>query len=367
MTHKEAIQHTIKLAKCAKENDIRPNPFVGALIVDQHGQVIGTGYHQKLGGPHAEVFAIEAALKKQSDLSACSLYVSLEPCSHHGKTPPCCDLILQHHIKKVIIGSLDPNPKVNGVEFLQSNGVDVVVEVAQEAVELNARFFTNHQFNRPYYILKTASTIDGKIADYKGESKWITNSISRQFVHTNLRSSVDAILTSYKTVVQDQAQFNIRYEDGATEEKNVVIIDKDLTLLDQKWAHLPIFNKRSQSKIYFITANQAPANTAPFIELIHEKFVNDLLQFDSINEILLEKGISKILTEGGRILNSNLIQQKLVDELYWFIAPKLLNDFNGLSMFGIDQAKDLQNSLQLKLISTNQFDQDILLHYRINY
>ena len=127
MNKKEAIDYCINLAKNANENDIRPNPFVGAIIVDESDQVIGEGFHQKLGGPHAEVFAIEQALKKTADLSQCSLYLSLEPCSHFGKTPPCVDLIIQHKIKKVVIASLDPNPKVASVENLIAAGVEVEV------------------------------------------------------------------------------------------------------------------------------------------------------------------------------------------------------------------------------------------------
>ena len=153
MTQKEAIEYAINLAKKANENEIRPNPFVGAVIIDHEGQLIGEGYHQKLGGPHAEVYAIEQALQKTSDLSQATIYVSLEPCSHYGKTPPCVDLIIQHKIKKVVIASLDPNPKVASVAKLIEHGIEVEVADDLSATLLNARFFTNQMKNRPHYIL----------------------------------------------------------------------------------------------------------------------------------------------------------------------------------------------------------------------
>ena len=248
MKKNEAIDYCINLAKNAIENDIRPNPFVGAIIVNQADEVIGEGFHQKLGGPHAEVYAIEQALQNATDLSQSTLYVSLEPCSHFGKTPPCADLIIQHKIKKVVIASLDPNPKVASVEKLMAAGIEVEVINDSTASLLSARFFTNQLKKRPYYILKLASTIDGKIADYAKNSQWISNAASRQFVHDHLRVNVDAIITSYKTVIQDQASLTIRNTVGGIQETNVIIIDKNLELLEKQYENLPIFYPRSASK-----------------------------------------------------------------------------------------------------------------------
>ena len=131
MTKKEAIEYTINLAKSVKENDIRPNPFVGAVLLDSNSEVIGKGFHQKIGGAHAEVFAINEALTKMKDLSKTTLYVSLEPCSHYGKTPPCCDLIIKHKIKKVVIASLDPNPKVESVAQLKKAGILSLIHISE--------------------------------------------------------------------------------------------------------------------------------------------------------------------------------------------------------------------------------------------
>jgi diaminohydroxyphosphoribosylaminopyrimidine deaminase/5-amino-6-(5-phosphoribosylamino)uracil reductase len=365
MTQKEAIEYAINLAKKANENEIRPNPFVGAVVLDHKGQLIGEGYHQKLGGPHAEVYAIEQALQKTTDLCQCSLYVSLEPCSHFGKTPPCVDLIIQHKIKKVVIASLDPNPKVASVEKLIAAGIEVELMNEPLAITLNRRFFTQQTKNRPYFILKTASTIDGKIADRNYNSKWISNELSRRFVHVQLRSNTDAILTSYKTVLQDSASFTIRIEGDPIKETNLVIIDKDLTLLNKEFEELPIFYNRTNTKIYFITDKKNTTVNASSIELIEGDFNSEGLVFSSIVAQLLDKGLYSILAEGGQKLNASLIDQNIADELYWFIAPKLLNDQQAIPMLGIDKTNHLANAYNLELVDVQKFQEDILLHYFI--
>jgi len=366
MTQKEAIEYAINLAKKANENEIRPNPFVGAVIIDHEGNLIGEGFHQKLGGPHAEVFAIEQALQKTTDLSQTTIYISLEPCSHFGKTPPCVDLIIQHKIKKVVIASLDPNPKVASIAKLMEHGIEVEVVDDVSATLLNDRFFTNQLKNRPHYILKLASTIDGKIADYAKNSQWISNAASRQFVHDHLRANVDAILTTYKTVIQDQASLTIRNTAGAIKETNVIIIDKNLELLEKQYESLPIFYPRSVTKIIFITANPPSIQLPENIECIIGTFNEQGLVFSSISAKLLELGYYKILTEAGSQLNSSMIHQNIADELYWFIAPAILNDLNGLPILGLDEFRGLDKKVQMSLIETMVMDQDVLLHYRFN-
>ena len=366
MTQKEAIEHTLNLAKKALENEIRPNPYVGAAVLDHEGNLIGEGFHQKLGGPHAEVFAIEQALQKTSDLSQATLYVSLEPCSHYGKTPPCVDLIIQHQFKKVVIGSLDPNPKVASVAKLMEHGIEVEVLHDPTASLLNARFFTNQLKNRPYYILKLASTIDGKIADYAKNSQWISNATSRQFVHDHLRANVDAIMTSYKTVIQDRASLTIRNTEGEMTETNVLIIDKNLELLEKQYESLPIFYPRTITKIIFITATPPSFQLPENMDYIIGAFNEEGLLFSSISAKLLELGYYKILTEAGSQLNSSMIQQNIADELYWFIAPSILNDLNAMPMLGLDTKNALDKKVQLSLIETKVIDEDVLLHYRFN-
>lgn len=361
MTDKEALDYTLNLAKKANENQIRPNPFVGALILDESGEILGEGYHQQIGGPHAEVFAVQSALKKKQDLSQCTLYVSLEPCSHYGKTPPCVDLILKHQIKRVVIASKDPNPKVNGIAILKANGVVAELMPDENAIKLNKIFFTIQQLKRPYFIIKTASTIDGKIADFEGKSKWITNANSREFVHKEMRMNVDAILTSAKTVIQDAAKLNIRMNALAEIETNIIIIDRHLKTLSNP--ALPIFYRRLEKKLYIITEHQHQS-TRNDIEFIQGNFDENGLVFSSINQKLLELGLSKILIEAGSQINASVIEQGIVDELFLFIAPKLLNDSTGLSILTNFRKKHLESALKLKLLSSQVIGEDVLIHYQ---
>ncbi len=363
MTKKEAIEYTINLAKSVKENDIRPNPFVGAVLLDSNSEVIGKGFHQKIGGAHAEVFAINEALTKMKDLSKTTLYVSLEPCSHYGKTPPCCDLIIKHKIKKVVIASLDPNPKVESVAQLKKAGIEVEVLNEPSAITLNRRFFTQHLLKRPYFILKSASTIDGKIADRNNNSKWISNEVSRQFVHAELRSNADAILTTYKTIIEDKASLTIRINGTPIKETNVIIIDKNLELLKESNKALPIFYKRSNTKIYFITTKASNPIIDKNIEFIEGEFNADGLVFKSVATELLNKGLYTILTEAGQKLNSSLIDQHTADELYWFIAPKILNDQVGVALLGNDKENNINDTFNLELANIQKFEDDVLLHY----
>jgi diaminohydroxyphosphoribosylaminopyrimidine deaminase/5-amino-6-(5-phosphoribosylamino)uracil reductase len=263
----------------------------------------------------------------------------------------------------VVIASLDPNPKVASVENLIAAGVEVEVINDSTASLLNARFFTNQLKKRPYYILKLASTIDGKIADYAKNSQWISNAVSRQYVHDHLRSNVDAILTSYKTVIQDQASLTIRNTVGGIQETNVIIIDKNLELLEKQYENLPIFYPRSASKIILITAKAPSIQLKEKIKCITGIFDEQGLLFSSVSESLLEMGYYKILTEGGIQLNSSMIHQNIADELYWFIAPSILNDVNGIPMLGLDEFRGLDKKVQLSLIETKVIDQDVLLHY----
>jgi diaminohydroxyphosphoribosylaminopyrimidine deaminase/5-amino-6-(5-phosphoribosylamino)uracil reductase len=246
------------------------------------------------------------------------------------------------------------------------HGIEVEVVNDLSATLLNARFFTNQIKNRPHYILKLASTIDGKIADYAKNSQWISNAASRQLVHDHLRANVDAIMTSYKTVIQDQASLTIRKTGGAIQETNVIVIDKNLKLLEKQYESLPIFYPRSVTKIIFITANPPSIELPENIVCIIGTFNEQGLVFSSIAAKLLELGYYKILTEAGTQLNSSMIKQNIADELYWFIAPSILNDVNAVPMLGLDEFCGLDKKVQLSLIETKLIDQDVLLHYRFN-
>ncbi len=370
MTQEEYILFALSLAQKANSKDIKGNPFVGAIVVDEKDAVIGTGYHKIWGDKHAEVYAIEEALAHTPDLTKCSLYVTLEPCSHHGKTPPCTDLIIKSGIKKVFIGSLDPNHKVSGFQLLKQKGIDIVLIELKEALQLNKVFFTNQKKQRPFVRLKIAATIAGKMADYEADSKWITNTKSRAYVHSNIRTEVDAILSTAKTVIDDQATLNIRTENAPSKEVNAVIIDRTGSILKAENASLPIFYQRKYTKIYIVTAPNTIAPTKPLpsnIEIIETTFnSNKEIDVTILGKQLLEKGIYSVLVEAGEIFSSYLLSKKWVDELDYFIGSKILLDNQAVTGSAVSKNIVLDQEIPLTLLSSMPFDNDIYLHYAIN-
>ncbi|MEY4278420.1 MAG: hypothetical protein RL377_424 [Bacteroidota bacterium] len=367
MTSAEYLNSAYLLSKKANSKEIRPNPFVGAIIVNQSDEIIGEGYHKKAGEGHAEVHAIEDAKQKKTDLSDCTLYVTLEPCSHFGKTPPCTQLIIENKISKVVIGALDPNPKVSGVQILKEAGIEVEICIIPEIETLNSVFNINQTLKRPKYILKTAMTISGKIADRLGNSKWITNTSSRKQVHEVLRTSVDAILTTAKTVINDNAQLNIRKEGIEAGELNAIIIDRDLAILNTSNQSLAIFYPRVKSKIYLVTDKQYHQPLPTHVEIIETEFNNGLFNITQLNKSLLEKNICEVLIEGGGKLNGSMINEKQVDEINLFIAPSLLIDNQAINAFSSESTQLIDQKTALKLIETKVYEEDVLLRYQVQY
>jgi diaminohydroxyphosphoribosylaminopyrimidine deaminase/5-amino-6-(5-phosphoribosylamino)uracil reductase len=365
MTTADYLHYAFLLAKRANFKLIRPNPFVGAIIVDPNGQIIGEGYHQKAGEAHAEVLAIKDALLKKDQIADCTLYVTLEPCSHFGKTPPCTDIILKHKIWKVVIGSMDPNPKVSGAELLKEKGVLVELCILPEIVELNNVFNINQTYNRPKYILKSATTLNGFVADRNGNSKWISNAKSRAYVHSEIRSKVDAILTTAQTIIHDNASMNMRIDGKEPEEISVIIIDKNLDLLKKEYNQLNIFYKRTQSKIYLVSNIPYEEDLHENIEIINPSFPNNQIDFNTLNQILLSKNICAVLVEGGGVLNASLMKANIVDELYIFICPNLLLDNSAKQVFNATDAQLLDNASKLSLIKTEVIDSDVMLQYLV--
>ena len=365
MNSEDYLHIAFLLAKRANSRDIRPNPFVGAIIVDQNGEIIGEGYHQKAGEAHAEVIAINNALLKTNDLSKFTLYVTLEPCSHVGKTPPCTSLILEHKIPKVVIGSMDPNPLVSGAALLTDRGVNVEICILPEIVELNNIFNINQLNKRPKYILKAATTLNGKIADRFGNSKWISNEKSRAYVHQILRSNADAILTTAKTVIKDNASMNIRLPASEPRELNLIIIDKQLDILKEENKSLGIFHHRNKTKIYLVSNNTYPYSLPENVEIINVEINNDEFDLVQLSDILLSKNICQVLVEAGGKLNASLIKQRLIDEINLFICPSIIIDNDGISIFSSTEFQEIEKSIQLSLIEALTFDNDIMLKYKV--
>jgi diaminohydroxyphosphoribosylaminopyrimidine deaminase/5-amino-6-(5-phosphoribosylamino)uracil reductase len=365
MTSADYLHTAFLLAKRANSKDIRPNPFVGAIVVDDKGIIIGEGFHQKAGEAHAEVLAINDALAKTKDLSNSTLYVSLEPCSHSGKTPPCTHLILEHKIPKVVIGSMDPNPLVSGAKKLKDAGVNVEICILPEIVKLNSTFNINQLNKRPKFILKSATTLNGKMGDRFGNSKWISNDKSRNYVHQVLRSNADAILTTAKTVIKDNATMNSRVAEA--KELNLIIIDKKLDILKEENKALNIFYKREKTKIYLVTDKTFENKLPEHIEIINVNIQEGECDLNQLSTILLNKNICEILVEAGGKLNASLIKAKIIDELNVFICPSLLIDNSSINLFNSSELQQIENSIQLSLLETLSFDNDIMMKYKVLY
>ena len=354
--YKELMCKCIELAKMS-EGHTSPNPLVGAIIFDDDFNIISQGRHEKYGENHAERNAI---LSYNGDLTGKSIIVNLEPCSHYGKTPPCADLIIEKGIKKVIIGNVDPNPKVDGggIKKLKEAGVEVITGILEkECYELNEIFMTNQIKKRAFVAIKTATTLDGKIATKTGSSKWITDEVSREEVQ-KLRNKYDAILTSSETVIKDNPSMTCRMENGRNPIR--VVLDTNLkTPKDSK-----IYNDDGIKVIVIVSEqvdNSKIKEHAQNVEFIKCPIKNGHIDIKKALEMLYEQRIMSVLVEAGGTLNNAFIQEKAVDKLYQFIAPKILNDNSGKSCFDNNSIEKISNAVNLKIYETCTVGSDLLI------
>ncbi|MBL6874588.1 MAG: bifunctional diaminohydroxyphosphoribosylaminopyrimidine deaminase/5-amino-6-(5-phosphoribosylamino)uracil reductase RibD [Flavobacteriales bacterium] len=315
-THEYFIQKCISLARKGAL-DVSPNPMVGCVIVND-GEIIGEGYHKEFGKNHAEVNAINS-VKDKSTLRKSILYVNLEPCCHHGKTPPCTDLIIKYNIQKVVIGCKDTFSKVSGkgIKKLKDNSVDVIYGVLEkDCVELNKRFFCYHIKKRPYIILKWAKSKDNFIAPINQEKPfWMTSEKSKKLVHS-WRAEEDAILVGRKTVVADNPFLTVRTSKGKNPKR--IIIDKKL-LLDIK---SNVFDNQADT-IVFNNIKSAIIDKTTYLKA----------DFNNLNEDILNqlynRNILSLIVEGGAITINSFIATNLYDEIRVFTSDKLLK--NGVN------------------------------------
>jgi len=317
---------------------VSPNPLVGCVIIHQ-GKVIGEGWHQKYGGPHAEVNAVRTVSNKAL-LRESTLYVNLEPCSHHGKTPPCTDLIQENSLMEVHFANKDPNPLVagSGLNKLKDAGIKVRTGILQkEGMELNKRFFTFFKKKRPYIILKWAETNDGFLARSDYTSRWISNQYSRKLVH-KWRSEEDAILVGSNTVKYDNPQLTLRDWPGRNAIR--IFIDRDLKLPQ----NLKIFDKSQPTICYNLKKNGSTENFE-WVKLPQKDFLQAVLKD------LHTRGTQSLIVEGGATLLSEFINAELWDEARIFIGSRIFG--KGISaprIHGISAHDRLINSDKLKII-----------------
>ena len=333
----------LELAKLGKGH-VAPNPLVGSILVNDDC-MIGEGYHQQFGSSHAEVNCLNSVDNEcQNKISHSTLCVSLEPCAHFGKTPPCTDLIIQHKIPRVVIGCCDPFEEVNGkgIEKLKQAGIEVIVGILEkESKELNKKFFTFHEKRRPYIILKWAQTADKKIANLSNERLLISNDFSNRLVH-QWRSEETAILIGTNTALLDDPSLNNRFTVGRNPVR--LILDKHLRLP----ATLKIFDN-SQRTIIFNDVKQEENNNTIFYRM--EKDVNIIQQ---IMDACFYLNIQSLLVEGGARTLQTFIDEDIWDEARMITNESLLVG-NGLS------APHLRNAV---LLNERKYGNDLIQYYK---
>ncbi len=345
------MQLALRLARKG-EGKVSPNPLVGAVIV-KDGKIVGSGYHKRFGGPHAEINALKEAGGKAK---GGTLYVNLEPHSFLGKTPPCTEAIIEAGIKKVLCSIIDPNPQVNGkgVKKLKSSGIQVEVGLLnQEAKRLNEVYLKYITTRIPFVILKVAQTLDGKIATLNGNSKWITSETSREFVH-KLRSSVDAVLVGSKTVIRDNPELTIHKIKGENPKRII------LTTSGQLPPDSRILKNNKDNKTIVVTSKVTSRLKSYPAEIWEVKRDRDGgIELKEFLRKASQEGIVSILVEGGKEIFTSFIRNKLVDKVYYFLAPKILG--KGLETFGDLGINRIKDSLDLKDVELKRFSDDLLL------
>ncbi len=345
------------LAKATKgAGRVSPNPLVGAVVLDKNGDFVSSGYHQKYGEAHAEVNAIAKAGDKTKDGT---IYVNLEPCSHHGKTPPCTDLIIKSGFKRVVIGMKDPNPKVNGkgIKKLEDAGIEVIYGVLEDKCKkLNEIFIKNQTQKKPFIAIKTATTLDGQIATANGSSKWITSEKSRAYVQ-KLRNKYDAILTSATTVKADNPSMTCRMKNG----RNPIRILVDTQFKSDLNSAFYVDNG---VKVYVAVSKDLknlPANLPSHIQFIKCPLKWGHVDLEYLVDELFKIGVMSILIEAGGELNGAFIKAGLVDKVYQFIAPKLCGDTTAKPWISGMVTSEISDCLNLKITDKKNFGLDILL------
>ncbi len=351
------MTRAIKLAARA-EGGTSPNPMVGAVIV-KSGRIIAEDYHRQAGAPHAEALA----LKKAGDRAAGStIFVSLEPCSHTDKrTPPCADAIIKAGPERVVVAMQDPNPRVSGrgIKKLRDAGIDVSMGVLEEkARSLNEAYIKHITTGRPFVTLKTAMTLDGKIATPTGQSKWITGEKARQLVHRK-RSSVDALLTAIGTVKADDPELTARVRGGRSPVR--VVIDPGLEIHPNarvlKTPPETIIVTRTKN----VKANKLEKSGIKVILYEAE------LELDWLMRILGGLGITSVLVEGGSALNAYALNERVVDRVMFFIAPKIIGGSGSYTAVGGEIFQRLENAYGIKDMKVRRLGDDILIEGRVEY
>lgn len=360
MTDPQYMQEAIALAAKAK-GFTSPNPIVGAVVV-QNGTIVGKGFHKAAGMPHAEVEAIDNA---GDNTKGATIYVTLEPCNHFGKTPPCTHKILNAGIKKVVIGCKDPNPYVDGggIAFLKEKGIKVVTGVLEDECHTLIEDFIWYIQNdkKPFVILKSAATLDGFIATRTGDSKWITNVKSRRYGH-RIRHETDAILIGSGTLHADNPSLTARLEGSPTKDPVRVVLDTHLSINEDA----KVFNPDSKSGTLVFTGPDVPEDKIRRIEDkgagVHKVGLKDCrLDFNEVMIKLGQMSVLSVLIEGGGTVASAALNAGIVNKMLYFVAPKFLGGNDGIPVFNGKGPEKINEAFTFTKVKINRFDDDILI------
>ncbi len=361
MKHEDDFHFMSKALRLAKRGvgKVHPNPLVGAVLV-KNNRIIGQGAHRKFGGPHAER---EAILNAKERVAAATLYVTLEPCAHFGKTPPCADFILKNKIKKVVVAARDPNPLVNGrgLGLLKKKGVRVVTGVMEkEATRLNRDF--NHWIRKkmPYVTVKIAQSLDGKIATKHGESRWITGDAARRFGH-RLRAFSDAVLVGANTVQNDDPLLSVRTA-GPGRQPLKIILDSYLRVSPKA----RLFSKESPGPVMIAVTRKATVRRKSLFrgkaEIVECREKNGKVDLGSLFRFLGRRGIVNLLVEGGGETVGGVLSEKLAHEVYFFVAPLIIGGKNAVTSVGGEGISLLRDAVKIKDLEVRRIGRDFMLH-----
>jgi diaminohydroxyphosphoribosylaminopyrimidine deaminase/5-amino-6-(5-phosphoribosylamino)uracil reductase len=339
---------------------VSPNPLVGAVVVNA-GRVVGQGYHQYVGGPHAEVNAIDDAGGAARNAT---LYVTLEPCNHFGRTPPCTQKILEAGIHRVVVAMQDPNPNVagGGNAFLISRGVDLVCGIEEDAARrLNESFIKFVRTGKPFVILKIASTLDGRIATRTGDARWVTGEAARAYVH-RLRQAVDAIMVGVGTVEADDPQLTTRLERGRGVDPVRVVLDTSLRMPERA----RMLHQASKAPTWVVCGPDAPPAAKERLQaegamIVQTPLRGERIDLDVLMDQLAERGVTSLLIEGGAQVAGAALRAGVVDKVVFFYAPKIYGGDDGVPVCGGRGPDLMRESLAVSHIELDRMGDDIMV------
>ncbi len=344
-----------------------PNPCVGAVVV-KNGQILGKGWHRAAGMAHAEVEAIDNARDNTRDTTitrGATIYVTLEPCNHFGKTPPCTHKIISSGITRVVIGCNDPNPSVDGggIKYLKENNIQVETGVLEKEAQTLIEDFIWYAKNRktPFVILKCAATLDGQIATSTGDSKWITNEKSRALVH-ELRHEVDAILIGSGTLHADNPSLTSRVENTRTKDPIRIILDSKLSIDETAM----VICQESNAGTIIVTGPGAPVDKKERLEkkgvqVMEVPIKNQRLDLGQLMIKLGKMSILSLLIEGGGKVSASALKERIVNKVLFFLAPKLMGGSDGTPVFNGKGPEKIKDAFEMKNVGVEMFDNNLLV------